>query len=242
MSGALPFYDVPAEGYDELYGEEQTRKYTAVFRELVHFSQETRVVLDVGCATGLLANFLELMGFKSLYVGIDLAADRLRIAKSRSQLVMVVQADAHALPIRSGAADLTACFTVIHLMNPGKAVRELARVSRSTAIITLLRKKLDLKPAILKLLRKYFRGWALKILQPTEEIKDEVYILVRSRGEKARKDFSGQQSLRSSWKWRGLPNILQPEDHHSQSLNPYRKSAMRRRTIPEMLGKPSEVL
>lgn len=178
MGGGELAYDVPAEGYDELYGEEQVEKYAAAFRELAKQAEEIQVVLDVGCATGLLARFLELRGFNGIYLGVDLAADRLKIAKGRSHRVAVVQADAHALPIRSGAADLAACFTTIHLLDLRRALAELARASRKIAIITLLKKRLDLKQEILKLLKECFKGWILLERSP-DPVKDELYILVK---------------------------------------------------------------
>jgi len=192
--GGEPTYDVPAEGYDELYGEEQAAKYAAAFKSLQRLLDEPRVVLDVGCATGLLAEFLEHLGLNHLYIGIDLDADRLRIAKSRSPSIMVVQADAHALPVRSGAADLTACFTVIHLLDLERAIRELARASRSTMIITLLRKKLELKPMLLRLLKENLRGWNLESPPVAEDVKDELYILVRRDRERALRAAASQES------------------------------------------------
>jgi ubiquinone/menaquinone biosynthesis C-methylase UbiE len=191
MGGGGPLYDVPAKGYDELYGEEQVRKYAAALGELPQLFKKPLIVLDIGCATGLLVNSLEVLGLDNLYIGIDLDADRLRVAKNRSPSAIVVQADAHALPIRSGVADLTACFTVIHLLDPEQAVREMVRVSRGTMIITLLEKRIDLKPLMLRLFREHLKGWRLKLLQAAGDVKDEVYILVkRDEGE-----ASGQQPL-----------------------------------------------
>lgn len=185
MGSGEPHYDVPAEGYDELYGEEQIAKYATAFKSLSQSPGELQIVLDVGCATGLLAKFLKQFGFNHIYVGIDLDADRLRIANNRSSHVMVVQADAHALPVRSGVADLTTCFTVIHLLDFERAIRELARVSRGIIIITLLKKRLELKPAVLRLIRENLREWNLKSLPVAETIKDELYVLVKQSGKRA---------------------------------------------------------
>jgi SAM-dependent methyltransferase len=192
MGGGEPLYDVPAEGYDELYGEEQVRKYAAALGRLHQLFKKPPLVLDVGCATGLLTRFLEMLGLRHIYIGIDLDADRLRVARDRSPGVMVIQADAHALPIRSGAADLTACFTVIHLLDPEQVVREAVRVSRGIMIITLLKKRIGLKPLMLRLFREHLKGWRLKLLQAAGDVKDEVYVLVRRDEGEA----SGQQPLR----------------------------------------------
>jgi len=179
MGGGEPLYDVPAEGYDELYGEEQVAKYAAALGRFPQPSRRPPVVLDIGCATGLLTRFLEMLGLRHIYIGIDLDADRLRVARDRSPSAMVIRADAHALPIRSGAADLTACFTVIHLLDPERAVREMARVSRGTIIITLLKKRIELKPLMLRLFREHLKNWHLESLQVAEDVRDEIYVLVK---------------------------------------------------------------
>ncbi len=148
-------YDVPAEGYDELYGEEQFEKYSAIVSELEKEVAGISVVADVGCGTGLLGEYLRTLGFGGIYVGIDLASERLESAKRRADSSwMLIQADAEHLPLRSRSIDLVACVTVIHLLDVERAVREIVRVSRGYLAVTLLWKRLDLRDRLLQSIRR----------------------------------------------------------------------------------------
>jgi len=148
-------YDVPAEGYDELYGEEQLEKYSAIVSELEKEVAGISVVADVGCGTGLLGEYLRTMGFGGIYIGIDLASERLELAKRRADSSwMLIQADAEHLPLRSRSIDLVACVTVIHLLDVERAVREIVRVSRGYLAVTLLWKRLDLRDRLLQSIRR----------------------------------------------------------------------------------------
>ncbi len=148
-------YDVPAEGYDELYGEEQLEKYSAIVSELEKEVAGISVVADVGCGTGLLGEYLRTLGFGGIYVGIDLASERLESAKRRADSSwMLIQADAEHLPLRSRSIDLVACVTVIHLLDVERAVREIVRVSRGYLAVTLLWKRLDLRDRLLQSIRR----------------------------------------------------------------------------------------
>lgn len=171
-------YDVPADGYDELYGGEQLEKYELAFRELRSLMGGLRTVLDVGCGTGLLGEYLEERGYMLAYVGVDEALDRLMEAKRKSESWMLIQADAQNLPIRSKSMDLTACITVIHLLNPRQTIGEILRATRKAAIISLLKKRLDLRSKLLEVFYEKFRSWRIwSISNP--EVKDEIFLLVK---------------------------------------------------------------
>ena len=171
-------YDVPAEGYDELYGEEQLEKYGLAFQELEPLMEDFRTVLDIGCATGLLGEYLEEHGYRLTYVGVDRALDRLMEARRKSRSWMLIQADAQNLPIRSESMDLAACITVIHLLNPRQAMGEVLRVTRKAAIISLLKKRLDLKPNLLEIFYEKFGGWGMRRVSDLR-VKDEIFLLIK---------------------------------------------------------------
>jgi SAM-dependent methyltransferase len=88
------------------------------------------VVADVGCGNGAYLAGLAGRGFAGRVLGADLSAGMLAAARQRAQAALVV-ADAAALPLRDGAADLTlACHMLYHVPDPAVAVRELRRVTR----------------------------------------------------------------------------------------------------------------
>jgi len=173
----LPIFDVPAEGYDELYGSEQLDKYEAAFAELGKPIKELKIVLDIGCATGLLGEYLRSIGFDGLYVAVDLLEERLTAAKKKADsLWMLIQADGEHLPFRDGCVDLAACVTVIHLLDVEKALKEIIRISRGYAAITLLKKSLDLKERLLKVLANSSEKFSFKEVS-IPGLKDLVFVL-----------------------------------------------------------------
>jgi len=83
------------------------------------------VVLDVGCADGVLRAALSTSGLR--LVGVDVSATLLRIHPAP-----VVQADAGRLPFADGSVDaVTALNVLYHLPDPLPALREARRVLRA---------------------------------------------------------------------------------------------------------------
>ena len=121
-------YDVPAEGYRELYGEEQLEKYDLIFKNSMIDLRDVELILDVGCGIGLLREYLRGLGFDGLYIGLDILEDRIMEArKSRDPSSDLILADAHHLPFRDRVFDLTALITVAHLLRIEGSLRELER-------------------------------------------------------------------------------------------------------------------
>lgn len=166
------YYDVPAEGYEELYGEEQAEKYEAALKHLDLHSIGR--VLDVGCGVALLLKYLRGKGFEGLYIGIDILEDRLRHAlRLRDGFAEFIQADAEHLPFREKGFDLTTAFTVIHLLDQQKALEEMLRVSSRWLAISVLKRGLEAGGVVER---------ALKDLDPLmvadePNLKDRVYLL-----------------------------------------------------------------
>ena len=138
-------YDATAQGYDELYAEEQAEKYAVV---LTRIKPKGRV-LDAGCGTGLLAEYMEITGLSSrlsLYVCLELSPRMLeqasqRLGRLRGMLYEAVEGDLEHLPFRDNAFDISYSFTVVDLLhNPSRGLRELGRVTRETAVFSLLKK------------------------------------------------------------------------------------------------------
>ena len=129
-------YDMLSRCYDELYGEEQRDKYRAVVNLIGCGSSD--VLLDAGCGTSLLLDYLRNVGFRyKLYVGLDKSIGMLKVAKSRlDSLSNLIQADIHRLPIRDKACDVTLSVTVIHHLNHDEALKEFKRVTRRMILVT----------------------------------------------------------------------------------------------------------
>jgi SAM-dependent methyltransferase len=91
-------------------------------------------VCDVGCGNGMYLAELARRGFVGRVLGLDLSLGML--AASRERLgtaadVGLLAADATALPLRDGVADLTlALHMLYHVPDPSQALRELRRVTR----------------------------------------------------------------------------------------------------------------
>jgi len=131
-------YDRTAYIYDRRYREIQREKYKTVLANVTRVDR----ILDLGCGTGMLLSPLKRRA--RLVVGIDMSAEMLRAAKKRAAGAPLLLADADHLPFADGSFDMVVSVTLLQNMpDPGKTVRELARVLRSDgkAIITSLKHK-----------------------------------------------------------------------------------------------------
>jgi ubiquinone/menaquinone biosynthesis C-methylase UbiE len=94
------------------------------------------VVADIGCGNGLYLAELARRGHVGHVLGIDMSTGMLRAARQRAAdagwpSLALLAADATALPLRDGAADLTlAMHMLYHVPEPRRAVAELRRVTR----------------------------------------------------------------------------------------------------------------
>jgi ubiquinone/menaquinone biosynthesis C-methylase UbiE len=94
------------------------------------------IVADVGCGNGAYLAELARRGFAGRVLGLDLSTGMLAAARERltsvaASGVALIGADATALPLPDGVADLTlAMHMLYHVPDPSQAVRELRRVTR----------------------------------------------------------------------------------------------------------------
>jgi Methylase involved in ubiquinone/menaquinone biosynthesis len=130
-------YDKIAEGYDELYGEEQRAKYGLVLK-LVEPSEPA---LDAGCGTGMLLELLQCYS-----VGLDLSLEMLKVAKrrGRGERGDLVCGDTERMPLRDRSFRSAYSVTVVHEAPglAGELLRVLAPGGR--AVVTLLRKRSEM--------------------------------------------------------------------------------------------------
>lgn len=135
-------YDKTAEVYDSRYRETQFEKYKIMLAGLRLKGR----ILDHGCGTGLLTEFL-----KRDLVGCDSSEEMLKIRGSGDL------ADVESLPYKDDEFDWVISFSVLmNVKNPEKAITEVKRILKKdgTFVCTFLKTfESKLKP----LLEKHFK-------------------------------------------------------------------------------------
>lgn len=141
-------YDATAYSYDEVYKAEQYMKYMVALSKIPPHG----TVLDAGCGTGLLVEYLYglhiLQNKVSRYVCLDLSRGMLEHAVQRLAKLPechgkchVIEGDVENLPFPDNRFDIVYSFTVLDLVdNPYRAADELRRVSRGPVIVSMLKK------------------------------------------------------------------------------------------------------
>ncbi len=134
-------YDTLAGSYDGLYAGEQAAKHRAA----LELAPPAEPVLDAGCGTGLLLELLD-----CYFVGLDLSAGMLKVARHRARGGDLVRGDARLMPFRDRCFGTVYSVTVAH--EAPQLAGEVARVLRpgGRAVVTLLRKRLELLPLLLR--------------------------------------------------------------------------------------------
>lgn len=153
-------YDKIANGYDELYGEEQLRKAEIISKNIK--VKKNDKLLDIGCGTGIASS-----AFDCEKIGIDSSVELLKQAS-----MPVVEGNAEQLPFNDEEFDIIICVTAIHnFSDPEKAINEMDRVVKNDGkiIITLLKKSAKFNN-IDELIRK-----KLKVKKIIMEEKDAIY-------------------------------------------------------------------
>ncbi len=151
------YYDVISKGYNNLYGEEQIKKY-AFLKDWLDSLRGT--TLDIGAGTGLLNKF-----FKP-DVLLDNSFNMLLHAKGCR-----VCADALNLPFKNKSFDNIISFSVLQdVKDKQRFVDEVYRVVRSKAIITLTKRGKSIEE-----LKKLFRNF--NIIEIREQEKDFCFLL-----------------------------------------------------------------
>jgi ubiquinone/menaquinone biosynthesis C-methylase UbiE len=122
-------YDRSAPAYDAEFRPLQRPKYEALLAGALPRSGDRRPALDLGCGTGLLAEWLAERGLslEGPLVGLDLSAQMLLRARPRG--VRAVQGDLERLPFRDAGFGAVFAFTALAIGGgPAAALSESARV------------------------------------------------------------------------------------------------------------------
>lgn len=142
-------YDLTAQIYDMRYAEEQKAKIETALENLGSLKvEEQSLVLDDGCGTGLLFNYIADKAW--MVVGTDISRKILAEAKKRSEKlsnVHLVLADSDCLPFKGSVFSHVFAITLIqNTPNPEKTLAEALRVAGEDAVIVVtgLKKKFTL--------------------------------------------------------------------------------------------------
>lgn len=152
------------KSYDELYKSEQLNKFRIILEETQIKSSDK--LLDVACGTGLLLDFLDQEGIRCNKTGIDKSEGMLKHCRHHC-----IHANAESLPFSDKEFDIVTCITALHdFDDPGKAIKEIKRVYRRTAAITVLRAAKRYYE-LCELIKQHF-----KIRKTIEEMHDSIFI------------------------------------------------------------------
>jgi SAM-dependent methyltransferase len=134
-------FEHDAAGYEDWYATARGRRADqaerALLDRLLAPFAGAQNALEVGCGTGHFTRWLA--GRIPHVVGLDRAPAMLAEARLRSPRLRLIQADAHALPIRSQTIDLAFfVLTLEFLEDPAVALAEAVRVARRGLIVVAL--------------------------------------------------------------------------------------------------------
>ncbi len=152
-------YDDIADSYDELYRQEQLSKVKLIMK---YFTPEnTRIMLDVGCGTGLSSSL-----FRCKRIGLDNSERLLRKADG----LFKVLGNAEELPFKNKSFDYIISLTAIHnFRDYKKALLEMIRVSRELIIVSVLKRSSKFTE-----ITKYIEQF--KIKKKIEHEKDIIFL------------------------------------------------------------------
>jgi len=149
-SEVIQRYDVTARMYDMRYEEEQKTKIEAALRKVD--LEKTGSVLDIGCGTGLLFDYVT--PAVETVVGVDFSRKVLAMAKERtctSRNVHLILADADSLPLKKSTFSHLFLITIIqNVPAVSRTLAETKRVARRNAWIAATGLKKKFQPEILK--------------------------------------------------------------------------------------------
>ncbi|MEM3578018.1 MAG: class I SAM-dependent methyltransferase [Candidatus Bathyarchaeia archaeon] len=143
----MRLYDITAHLYDMRYAEEQKQKIEVALGEIT--IKRHSLVLDAGCGTGILLNYI--VNKAKMVVGVDISRKTLQEAKKSAKNLEnahLILADADNMPFREGLFDYVFGVTVLQNMpEPAKTLAEIGRVAKGKAkiIVTGMKKAFTLE-------------------------------------------------------------------------------------------------
>lgn len=176
----MQHYDQIAKIYDTQYSLEQEAKIKAALTELI--LKKEKIVLDVGCGTGLL--FPHLATKVKLVIGIDVSSSIINQAKKRAkeyENTALVISDADHLPFPNETFDAVLAITLLQNMSkPNQTLNEMKRVTKQTQRIVVSGLKKAFSQKEFKQLLKNV-DLAIIVFRSYENLKDYIAICVKSQ-------------------------------------------------------------
>jgi SAM-dependent methyltransferase len=134
-------FEQAASRYEAWYstprGQRADQAERALLQWLLTFFPGARSLLEIGCGTGHFTKWLASRGLQ--VVGLDRSPAMLAELHKREPELRVILSDAHALPLRDQAVDVTAFVTTLEFLDHAETVlREAARVARQGLILVVL--------------------------------------------------------------------------------------------------------
>jgi ubiquinone/menaquinone biosynthesis C-methylase UbiE len=123
---------------DRKFSYFQYSRYYAVIEEIRKLDFDS--FLDVGCAEGLYLITAKEKHAKCDVFGVDFSAVAMKKARfyTNNSDSFLAAADAMHLPFKNNSFDLTLCSeTLEHIVDDNLAIKELARISKKTCLITV---------------------------------------------------------------------------------------------------------
>jgi ubiquinone/menaquinone biosynthesis C-methylase UbiE len=134
-------FEREAKGYEGWYatpsGQRADQAERALLEWLLAWFAGARSILEIGCGSGHFSRWLAGKGLR--IIGLDRAPAMLAETRRRSPRIPVVLGDAHHLPFRDGAVDLTLFVVTLEFLEDAPvALAEAVRVARDGLVVLAL--------------------------------------------------------------------------------------------------------
>jgi ubiquinone/menaquinone biosynthesis C-methylase UbiE len=173
-------YNQTSEFYDRRYEKIQEDKYFLILNDI---TINEKVILDTGCGTGLLFDYME-SSFKNSnnqdyhYVGVDISINMLKRFRfkidQKAKRIDLILSDLENLPLRENTIDLLFSFTSLqNLPDIIQGIRESFRVVKNGADVhfSILKKRLN-KEKLISIIKPKLMH--MKIIE-RESIEDTLF-------------------------------------------------------------------